>query len=159
MANILIVDDESSVLFMLREVLEERGHQVQSATSGTQAVALAERGELESLDLVLTDWAMPGIDGLALLSHLRRLSPELPVVFLTARGSERVAARAIKEGAFDYLPKPFDIDELEVVVARSIEISSLRREARRANMQALLGRPFLGRSPAFRRVVDRALKL
>ena len=63
MANILIVDDESSVLFMLREVLEERGHQVLSATSGLQALALAERGELESLDLVLTDWAMPGSTG------------------------------------------------------------------------------------------------
>ena len=81
------------------------------------------------------------------------------MVLLTARGSERVAARAIKEGAFDYLPKPFELDELEVVVARALEISSLRREARRANMQALLGRPFLGRSPAFRRVVNRALKL
>jgi DNA-binding NtrC family response regulator len=159
MAHVLIVDDESSVLFMLREVLEERGHDVLSATSGVEAQALAELGKLEDIDLVLTDFAMPELDGLALMVHLRRQNPELPVVLLTARGSERLAARAIKEGAFDYLPKPFELEELESVVGRALETGSLRRDARRAAAQALLSRPFVGRAPAFRRVVDRALKL
>jgi DNA-binding NtrC family response regulator len=159
MANVLIVDDESSVLFMLREVLEERGHAVEAASSGVQAAAMADQGQLEDTELVLTDLAMPGLDGLGLLAHLRRLSPELPVILLTARGSERLAARAIKEGAFDYLPKPFELEELEAVVARALETGGLRREARRAAAQSLLGRPFVGRAPAFRRVVDRALKL
>ena len=159
MAHVLIVDDESSVLFLLREVLEERGHDVLSATSGAQAQTWAELGKLEEIELVLTDFAMPELDGLGLLAHLRRQYPELPVVLLTARGSERLAARAIKEGAFDYLPKPFELEELEAVVARALETGSLRREARRAAAQALLSRPFVGRAPAFRRVVDRALKL
>jgi DNA-binding NtrC family response regulator len=159
MAQILIVDDESSVLFLLREVLEERGHEVLSATSGVQAAALADAGKLEDVELVLTDFAMPELDGLGLLAALKCLHPELPVVLLTARGSERLAARTIKEGAFDYLPKPFELDELEAVVARALEASSLRREARRAAASTLLGRPFVGRAPAFRRVVDRALKL
>ncbi len=159
MAHVLIVDDESSVLFLLREVLEERGHDVLSATSGVEAKALADRGKLEDVELVLTDFAMPELDGLGLMAHLRRQNPELPVVMLTARGSERLAARAIREGAFDYLPKPFELEELEGVVARALETGSLRREARRAAAQSRLGRPFVGRAPAFRRVVDRALKL
>src|SRR3954468_21415817 len=159
MAQILIVDDESSVLYLLREALEERGHEVISASSGVHAVALAEAGKLEDIELVLTDFAMPELDGLGLLALLKRQNPELPVVLLTARGSERLAARALKEGGFDFLPKPFELDELEAVVARALETGGLRREARRAAASTLLGRPFVGRAPAFRRVVDRALKL
>jgi len=159
MAQVLIVDDESSVLFLLREVLEERGHEVLSATSGVEAAALADLGKLEDVDLLLTDFAMPELDGLGLMAHLKRQNPELPVVLLTARGSERLAARAIKEGAFDYLPKPFELDEFEAIVARALEAGGLRREAKRAAASALLGKPFIGRAAAFRRVVDRALKL
>jgi two-component system response regulator AtoC len=156
---ILIVDDESSVLFMLREVLEERGYQVREASSGEQAVAMANAGQLEDVDLVLSDFSMPGLDGLGLLAHLRPLFPELPLVLLTARGSERLAARAIKEGAFDYLPKPFELEELEAVVGRALETGALRREVVRATAQATLGRPFVGKAPAFRRVVEQALRL
>ena len=159
MASVLIVDDEPAVLFLLREVLEERGHRVVSAQHGAAAAALADQGQLHDIDLVLTDYAMPELDGLGLLEHLRRLDPELPVVLLTARGSERLAARSIKQGAFDYLPKPFELDELEAVVERALETGSLRREARRSAAQACLGRPFVGRAAAFRRVVDRALLL
>ena len=158
MALILTVDDESSLLFLLREVLEERGHEVLAAPSGVEAAALAALGKLEDVELVLTDFAMPQLDGLGLLALLKRQYPELPVVVLTARGSERLAARAIKQGAFDYLPKPFELDELEAVVARALETGGLRREARRAAASSLLGRPCVGRAPAFRRVVDRALK-
>jgi two-component system response regulator AtoC len=159
MSTVLVVDDESSVVFMLREVLEDRGHRVLSAASGEQAAAMADQGQLDDVELVLTDYSMPGLDGLGLLAHLHRRQPELPVVLLTARGSERLAVRAIKEGAFDYLPKPCELDELEAVVARALETGSLRREARRAAAQSRLGRPFIGRAPAFRRVVDQALRL
>jgi two-component system response regulator AtoC len=159
MAGVLIVDDEPAVLFLLREVLEERGHRVLSAADGAEAATLAAQGRLHDIDLVLTDYAMPQLDGLGLLEHLRRHDPELPVVLLTARGSERLAARSIKQGAFDYLPKPFELDELETIVTRALETSALRREARRSAAQANLGRPFVGRAPAFRRAVDRALLL
>ncbi len=159
MPNVLIVDDEPAVLFMLRELLAERGIVVRAASSGMQAAALSDAGELDELDLVLTDFSMPDLDGLALLARIRTRNPELPVVLLTARGSERLAVRAIKEGAFDYVPKPFDIDELEAVVERAIELSVLKREARRAAAQTLLGRPLVGRAPAFRKIVDRALRV
>ncbi len=159
MAKVLTVDDEASVRFLLREVLEERGHEVMAASNGAEAKAMADQGQLEDVELVLTDFAMPELDGLGLLAHLHQLRPELPVVLLTARGSERLAARSIQQGAFDYLPNPFELDELEAVVARALELGMLRREARRAATQALLGRPFVGKAPAFRRVVDRALQL
>src|SRR5688500_14260495 len=130
MAKVLVVDDEPAVVFLLREVLEERGHECISAASGTQAALRADEGQLHDVELVLTDYSMPGLDGLGLLRHLRAHDPELPVVLLTARGSERLAVSAIKEGAFDYLPKPFDVEELEAIVARALEASALRREAR-----------------------------
>jgi two-component system response regulator AtoC len=159
MSHVLIVDDEPSVLFLLREVLEERGHQVTQAESGDQAAALADQGLLQDVELVLSDYAMPGLDGLGLLQHLRQHDPELPIVLLTARGSERLAVRAMKAGAFDYVPKPFELDELEALVARALETSALRRATRRAAAESLLGRPFVGSAPAFRRVVDHALRL
>ncbi|HYJ09741.1 MAG TPA: sigma-54 dependent transcriptional regulator [Polyangiaceae bacterium] len=159
MPKILVVDDEGSVRFMLREVLEERGHTVVEAEGGVAAMALLDQGRLEEAELVLTDFAMPEVDGMALLAHIKQLRPELPVVLLTARGSERLAARAIQAGAFDYLPKPFELEELEACVARALELGALRREARGARAQALLGRPFIGNAPAFRRVIDRTLQL
>ena len=83
MATVLIVDDESSVLFLLREALEEQGHQVLTATSGARARAMADAGELDDVELVLTDYAMPGLDGMQLLQHLHEIFPTLPVVLLT----------------------------------------------------------------------------
>jgi DNA-binding NtrC family response regulator len=159
MARILTVDDEPSVLFMLRELLTERGHDVLAAESGSAALSCVDAGELELIDLVLSDYAMPGGDGLSLLAALRERRADLPVVLLTARGSERLAVRAIKAGAFDYLPKPFDIDELEAIVERALELSLLRREAGRARLRAALGRPFVGSAPAFLAAIDRAVRI
>jgi two-component system response regulator AtoC len=159
MPQVLIVDDEPAVLFTLRELLEERGLTVRSERDGAAAAALIEMGVLDDVELVLTDYAMPQLDGMSLLAKLRAYRPDLPVVLLTARGSERLAARAIKEGAFDYVPKPFDIDELEAIVTRALELSALRAEARRAAAQTVLGKPFVGRAPAFRAAIDRALRI
>jgi DNA-binding NtrC family response regulator len=158
-STILTVDDEPAVLFMLRELLEERGHTVRAAASGAEAVAMLEAGELDEVDLVLSDFAMPKLDGLGLLAALRARLPELPLVLLTARGSERLAVRAIREGVFDYLPKPFEIEELEASVARALELGALRKEARRAAAESVLGRPLIGRAPAFRALIERALRL
>lgn len=159
MAEILIVDDEPAVLFLLREVLEERGHVVHAANGGAEALSRFDAHALDEVDLVLTDFAMPELDGLGLLAQIRTRRPELPVVLLTARGSERLAAQAIQRGAFDYLPKPFDIDELEVIVARALDLAALRRDVRRASAATVLGRPLIGKAPAFRDVVDRALRV
>jgi two-component system response regulator HydG len=115
MTTILIVDDEPGVLFALAELLAERGHRVITASSGTEALA-----KLDEADVVITDLQMPGLDGLGLLGQIAARDTALPTILLTAHGSERVAVAAMKQGAYDYLTKPFDIDELALVVDRAI---------------------------------------
>jgi two-component system response regulator AtoC len=154
MAKVLLVDDEPGVLFTLTEVLEERGDEVVTASSGEAAL---ER--LEGVEAVITDLAMPGMDGLALLRALRERDPALPVIVLTAQGSERAAVSAMKAGAHDYLRKPFDIDEVGLGVERAAEAYRLRTRQRRLEAEHALGRPIIGESPVLRRVLDTAVRL
>ncbi len=154
MARVLLVDDEPGVLFTLTEVLEERGDEVVTATSGQAALEL-----LEGVEAVVTDLAMPGMDGLKLLGALHEREPALPVIVLTAQGSERTAVSAMKAGAHDYLRKPFDIDEVGLVVERAAEAYRLRARQRRLEAEHALGRPIIGESPALRRVLEAATRL
>ncbi|MCB9603265.1 MAG: sigma-54-dependent Fis family transcriptional regulator [Sandaracinus sp.] len=154
MGRVLAVDDEKNVLFTLTEVLEDRGHEV--ITEGRARDALAR---LDEADVLLTDLRMPEMDGLALLAEASRRAPGLPVLMLTARGTERDAVRAMKQGAFDYLTKPFDADELVLAIERALEVGALRRGARRAEAERALGTPIVGDAPALRRVVDAALRV
>jgi len=154
MAKVLLVDDEPGVLFTLTEVLEERGDEVVTASSGEAAL---ER--LEGVEAVITDLAMPGMDGLTLLRTLRERDPALPVIVLTAQGSERAAVSAMKAGAHDYLRKPFDIDEVGLGVERAAEAYRLRTRQRRLEAEHTLGRPIIGESPVLRRVLDTAMRL
>ena len=105
MSCVLLVDDEPGVLFTLSEVLTERGHRVITARTGAEALT-----KLEEAEAVVTDLAMPKMDGLELMSQIVARDPSLPVLLLTAHGSEKVAVAAMKQGAYDYLTKPFDID-------------------------------------------------
>jgi CheY-like chemotaxis protein len=155
MAKILIVDDEAHVRFTLAEVLGDAGHQVIAASSGAEALALAD----DELDAVISDLSMPGMDGLALLTALRQRDASLPVLLLTARGSERVAVQAMKAGAYDYLVKPFDIDEIVHALARAVEARLLRRQHRRQLAERGLERPIVGEAPALRRVLDLAARM
>ncbi len=147
MANVLIVDDEAAIRFAVGELLSERGHETVEAESGAAAL---ER--LDDADVVITDLVMPGMDGLALLAAIRARSPQLPVVLLTARGTERTAVAALKGGAFDYLTKPFDVDELASVIDRAAEVAALRARDRRSAAERLLGEQVVGRSAAMERL-------
>jgi DNA-binding NtrC family response regulator len=154
MSTILIVDDEPAVRFALEEALTTAGHAVIACASAAEARARA--GEA---DVAITDLVMPDVDGLTLLAELRRDEPELPVILLTARGSERTAATAIKAGAWDYLPKPFAIEELRAVIARAAEARALRRVARAADITRSLGTELVGDAPAWRKAVDQARRI
>ncbi|MCP3139715.1 sigma-54-dependent transcriptional regulator [Pyxidicoccus xibeiensis] len=154
MAKVLLVDDEPGVLYTLQEVLAEHGDEVVTATSGTEAL-----GRLEGVEAVVTDLVMPGMDGLQLLRALRERDSDLPVIVLTAQGSERAAVSAMKAGAHDYLSKPFDVDEVGLAVERAAEAYRLRGQRRRLEAEHALGRPIIGDSPALRRVLDAALRL
>jgi two-component system response regulator AtoC len=149
MARVLIVDDEPSLLFALRELLKSSGHDVVPASSGDQALQ-----QLEGVDVVVTDYQMPGMDGVQLLSAIRERDESVPVIMLTARGSERLAVRAMKAGAYEYLTKPLDIDEMTLVVQRAAEAHALRRENRRLVAEKVVGRAVIGDSPPMKRLLD-----
>ncbi|MBK8240193.1 MAG: sigma-54-dependent Fis family transcriptional regulator [Deltaproteobacteria bacterium] len=146
MAKILLVDDEPAVTYALGEVLEH--HTTVRAGSAEEALTL-----LEGIDVVVTDLSMPGMDGLALLRRIRDERPGVPVILLTARGSERTAVSAMKAGAHDYLAKPFDVDELRHVVDRAAELALLRRRDRIAAAERAIGHRIVGHSPALRRLL------
>jgi two-component system response regulator AtoC len=148
-SRVLLVDDEPGVRFTLSEVITDQGHEVIAVESGRAAL---ER--IDDVDAVVTDLSMPEMDGLELLSAIRRARPELPVVILTAHGSERAAVKAMKEGAHDYLTKPFDVDELALVVDRALDLVNLRHRARRADLEATLGRRFIADHPTMRRLLE-----
>ncbi len=147
--SILLVDDEPGVLFTLSEVLGDRGHQVITASSGAEALP-----RLDDAEVVITDLNMPGMNGMELIRAINARDPTLPVILLTAHGSERVAVEAVKAGAYDYLTKPFDIDEVAVVIERALEARRLRVANRRLAIEHALGRRIIGDSPAMRRLLD-----
>jgi two-component system response regulator AtoC len=156
MANVLLCDDDPGVLFTLEEILGSKGHRTVSARSGEEA--LAKLGQTE-VDVVVTDLAMPGMDGLALLAEIRKRDPELPVILLTARGSERTAVAAMKAGAHDYLTKPFAHEEIGLVVERAAEMRALRNRSRELSVERAVGGRIVGEAPAFVAVLEDARRL
>jgi len=117
MSHILIVDDEESICWALRRLLSESGHRVSVASSAEEAFEHVGRA---APDLVMLDIRLPGMDGLEALTRLRRLLPNLPIVIMTAFGSLTTAVTALGQGAFDYLVKPFNLDDAAGVVARAL---------------------------------------
>src|SRR6202050_3139540 len=115
MARVLVIDDDASLRYTLEAVLSDAGLLVETAETGAKALASFEA---RGADVVLTDLAMPEMDGMKVLERLRALDPSVPVMMITAHGSERVAVAAMKAGAFDYIPKAFDPGELMLAVRR-----------------------------------------
>jgi len=149
--RVLVIDDDASLRFALEAVLGDAGLGVVTAASGAAGLQAFESG---GADAVLTDLAMPEMDGLEVLTRLRALDSGVPVIMLTAHGSERVAVAAMKSGAYDYLPKPFDPDEIVLAVRRAIETRSLRLQNALLRTESKLGRSIVASSPAMRRVLE-----
>jgi len=118
MPNILVVEDKDSMRNMLHETLTEEGYRVDSAINGKQAFDLVSN---KSYDLVLTDLRMPEVDGLSLLTKVKELDADTSVIVMTAFGTIEDAVAAMKQGAYDFLTKPFDTEHLCVLVARALE--------------------------------------
>src|SRR6516165_3473574 len=121
---VLIVDDDSTARYGMRRALEDR-YRVLDAESAAAARPILRS---ESAGLLLLDIEMPGQSGLEFLRELKEQKDSPAIIMITAYGSEKVAVEAMKAGAYDYLPKPFDNDELELVVERVLEGVSLRRD-------------------------------
>ena len=126
-ATLLIVDDEELVRWSLRERFTRDGHTVIEA--GTAAGAL-EQVATGAADLVLLDCRLPDGDGLAVLRHIKEQYPDTPVILMTAFSSIEDAVEAMKHGAYHYLNKPFNLDDVAMTVEKALETGRLRREVR-----------------------------
>ncbi len=124
-ARILVADDEPSIRWLLDRLLRQAGHSVTVVEDGAAALAHATA---EPFDLAFLDVRMPGLDGLETLSQLRVVAPETAVIIMTAHGSVRAAVEAMQRGAYDYLTKPFDNDEVRLLVDRALSAKALARE-------------------------------
>ena len=151
--RILVVDDEPRMGEALAVALRRSGHACRPCTSGEEALRLFDD---HGADVVVTDWRMPGMDGLELLRQLHQRRQDLPVILITAYGDVRSAVSAMQEGAFDYVTKPFDHDELRALVTRAVELDRLRRENRelRRTVGAEVGAAMVAESPAMTTVLD-----
>jgi two-component system, NtrC family, response regulator AtoC len=157
--RILIVDDEESVRIMLKLVLSSEGHEVLEAADGLQAVQIARR---EEPDAIIMDMRMPGMDGIAALRTLRSERNNAAVILMTAFATVESAVEAMKSGAYDYIIKPFNIDEVKILLGRMLESRQLAAEANflRRELCAVYGLgKTLTRSAKMRAVYDSAAKV
>jgi two-component system response regulator HydG len=153
--KLLVVEDDPEMLDLVREHLEGEGYAVTGVGQGSEAIAHLRRGEF---DVVITDLRMPGVDGMEVLRAAREAFPEVPVILVTAFGTIQNAIQAIRRGAFDYVTKPFALDEISLLVAKALETRRLREENRRLR-EAVADRyrlhNLVGVGPAMQAVFDR----
>jgi two-component system, NtrC family, response regulator GlrR len=155
MAKILVVDDDETILKLIRMRLEVEGYEVTTATGSQEALALARE---KGFDIALLDYKLADKNGVALMEDLLHLDREMPVIILTAYGTIQGAVEALKKGAYGYLKKPFDYDELLLQIRNCSEKRGLSREVRR--LRTLVGERYtleniIGQSEAMRKVLDR----
>ncbi len=123
--KILVVDDEQSHRTMLRAVLTQEGYNISEADDGISAVKAIEN---EAFDLILMDIRMTDMNGIEAVRQIKRISPSIPIIMMTAYASVKTAVEALKSGAYDYLTKPLDIDELKILIKKALEHYRLQEE-------------------------------
>ena len=146
-AHLLVVDDDPITVGLLKEVLSKEGHDVETALSGEEAIA---RGADRLFDIVVTDVRMGEKDGMEVLRSFKKIAPETTVIMITAFGSIETAIEAIRQGAFDYISKPFKLDEITFTIRRALEQRRLLRENRFYRQELLDKYQFknvIGRTP------------
>jgi two-component system, NtrC family, response regulator PilR len=125
MSKILVIDDEQGMRDFLAIMLKKEGHEVVTAENGTDALKAVHA---EIFDLVITDVKMPGVGGIDVLKTIKEISPETVVIMITAFATAETAVEAMKLGAYDYITKPFKIDEIKLIIQKALEKRSLRKE-------------------------------
>lgn len=157
--TILVIDDERGICIAIQRLLRGRGYAVETAVSGEEALEKLGR---ERPQLVITDLNLKKVSGMDVLRWVKGHAPETAVIMVTAYGSEKIAVEAMKLGAADYVPKPFDNEELELIVDRVFEGMTLRRDLRLFQEQIADAYRFeniIGKSPAMQRVFDTIRKV
>src|SRR5262245_3646875 len=151
MSSILIVDDEESICWGLSRLLTGEGHKVRVASSAEDAL---EAVPANRPDLVVLDVRLPGMDGLTAMSRFRELIGPVPIVVITAFGTLNTAVAALSEGAFDYLPKPFDLDQAAAVIHRALA-APVKDESTADEVPPAQSDELFGTSPAMQEVFKR----
>lgn len=126
-SRLAVLDDEQRMVDILTMVLRREGYEVRPFTQADVAI---DALRADPFDLLITDLKMPGIDGLGVLRQAKAIAPELPIILITAHATVATAIAAMREGAFDYVEKPFDNDELKELVRRALDVTRLARENR-----------------------------
>ena len=137
-ADILIVDDEESIRYSLRGILEDEGHHILEAETGEAALDLLKS---EVPDIVFLDIWLPGVDGLSVLDRIGESLPDLPVVMISGHGNIETAVQAIKKGAFDFIEKPLSLEKVVITTNKALEFSELTRENRALKKRIDSSRP------------------
>ena len=158
MSDILIVDDERDIRELISEILKDEGFTTRLAGNSDDAIAAidAEPPALMILDIWLKDSRMDGID---ILKTVKRENPDVPVVIISGHGNIEIAVAAIKQGAYDFIEKPFNIDQLLVVIRRAMETSRLRRENQTLKRQDGVQSEMIGASASFRTLISQLDKV
>ncbi len=152
MSDILIVDDERDIRELISDILEDEGYATRLAGNSDDAMSAvkADPPALLILDIWLKDSRMDGID---ILKAVKRDNPDVPVVIISGHGNIEIAVAAIKQGAYDFIEKPFNIDQLLVVIRRAMETSRLRRENTQLKRKDTTSAEMIGASAVFRTMV------
>ena len=151
--TILLVDDEPNIRRVLEAVLIKEGHTVVTAENGRKGLDVLTKDA--SIDVLITDLIMPDINGIELLAAAKEMNQNISVLMITAHGTIKSAVDAMKLGAFDYIPKPFDLDEIKLVVRNALERKELIEENRNLRAQVKTANRIgnmVGSSPAMMEV-------
>ena len=160
MGNILIVDDEKDIRQLISDILKDEGYSTKLAANSTECINEINSSppDLLILDIWLKDSHMDGID---ILKVAQRDNPEIPVVIISGHGNIEIAVAAIKQGAYDFIEKPFNTDQLLVVINRAMEVSKLRRENSALKIQDIKRSEMIGKSTTFKTLknnLDKVIK-
>jgi two-component system response regulator AtoC len=158
-AHLLVVDDDPVTVNLLKEVLTKEGYEVATALSGEEAIT---QGKDDLFDIVITDMRMGDKDGMEVLRSFKKFAPETTVIMITAFGSIETAIEAIREGAFDYISKPFKLDEIKFTIRRAFEQRRLLKENRFYRQELLNKYQFknvIGRTPQMFQVYKTIAKI
>lgn len=149
--RLLIVDDEENLRFSLTKGLEKNGYEVAGVSRGFEAFQIMEK---QDFDLVLLDICLPDMNGLEILDKIKAAQPQLPIIMMTAFGEVGIAVRAMKLGAYDYIGKPFLLDEMRLVIQKALETVSLKDEVAYLRRQKELSPApmFIGQNPQIRKI-------
>ena len=153
--KILVIDDEKLIQWSLEQELSRDGYEVFSASTGEAGLQLFDR---ESPDLTIVDIRLPGADGIEILEKIKAQDKEHPIIMITAFGDVGTAVRAMKLGAFDYLTKPFDLEEVKLVVGKALESRMLRQEVSELRKKERQTNQIVGASPEIKKVLEAVQK-